>query len=73
MMVALNPFGTVPFGPIIPNQHTPDERMNDCATLPVWQGLDRVISDYPYSITLQDILDHHKECCANDCIILLHF
>lgn len=28
----------------------------DCMTLPVWQGLDRVIHSYLESITLQDIL-----------------
>ena len=31
-----------------------------CATLPVWQGLDRVISKYLDGITLQDIVDQHR-------------
>ena len=33
------------------------ERCAICLTLPVWQGLDRAISRYLSSITLQDILD----------------
>lgn len=33
------------------------ERCGICMTLPVWQGLDRVIADYVDGITLQDILD----------------
>lgn len=32
-------------------------RSEDCITLPVWQGLRRVIDEYLDSITLQDILD----------------
>lgn len=35
-------------------------RSGDCPTLPVWQGLDRVISDYLDGITLQDILEQQK-------------
>lgn len=33
------------------------ERAGDCMTLPVWQGLYRVITDYLDGITLKDILD----------------
>ena len=33
------------------------ERCSFCMTLPVWQGLDRAITRYLSSITLQDILD----------------
>ena len=36
------------------------DRRADCATLPIWIGLDRVISDYLDSITLQDILDQQR-------------
>ena len=32
-------------------------RSGDCITLPVWQGLNRVINEYLDGITLQDILD----------------
>lgn len=33
------------------------ERCSFCLTLPVWEGLDRVIARYLSSVTLQDILD----------------
>ena len=33
------------------------ERREECATLPVWQGLFDVINEYLDGITLQDILD----------------
>lgn len=37
------------------------ERCDECATLPVWQGLYRVIDEYLDGITLQDILDQQRE------------
>ena len=37
------------------------ERQESCATLPVWQGLYRVINEYLDAITLQDILDQEHE------------
>lgn len=37
------------------------ERCRECATLPVWQGLGRVINEYLDGITLQDILEQQKE------------
>ena len=45
------------------------ERSGECATLPVWQGLNRVINEYLDSITLQDILDQQRERYVNDYII----
>ncbi|MCI8332175.1 MAG: Rrf2 family transcriptional regulator [Clostridiales bacterium] len=45
------------------------ERKADCATLPVWQGLARVINEYLDSITLQDLLDQQREGYANDYVI----
>lgn len=36
------------------------ERSAQCKTLPVWRGLNRVITEYLDSITLQDILDDTK-------------
>lgn len=33
------------------------ERCLECPTLPIWQGLERVIHEYLHGITLQDILD----------------
>ncbi len=35
-------------------------RQAECATLPVWQGLNKVINEYLDGITLQDILDQQK-------------
>ena len=40
-----------------------------CAVLPVWQGLNRVITEYLDGITLQDILDNSRELGANDYVI----
>ena len=37
------------------------EYRNECITLPLWQGLSKVIADYLGNITLQDILDNYKE------------
>lgn len=45
------------------------ERSSECITLPVWRGLNKVISEYLDGITLQDILDNDKERCANDYVI----
>ena len=42
------------------------ERSVDCPTLPVCQGLNRVINEYLDSITLQDILDQQKKRHMND-------
>ena len=45
------------------------ERRGDCVTLPIWQGLNKVINDYLESITLQDVLDQQRELSANDYVI----
>ncbi len=37
------------------------ERSGDCATLPVWQGLNRVINEYLDGITLQDLVDRQHD------------
>lgn len=42
------------------------ERSGSCATLPVWQGLYKVINEYLDSITLQDILDWQCQRYSND-------
>lgn len=57
--------------PIACLEHDPIEceRAAECATLPVWQGLYRVINEYLDSITLQDILDNQTERYANDYVI----
>ncbi len=45
------------------------DRSGDCAMLPVWQGLYKVIQEYLDGITLQDILDQHRERYINDYMI----
>lgn len=50
----------------IPNEC---ERYAECATLPVWQGLNKVINEYLDGITLQDIIDQQQERYANDYVI----
>ncbi len=45
------------------------ERISECATLPIWQGLNKVINEYLDGITLQDVLDSQKERYANDYVI----
>ena len=45
------------------------DRRADCATLPIWIGLDKVISSYLDSITLQDILDQQHAKVSNDYVI----
>lgn len=44
-------------------------RSGECATLPVWQGLSKVINEYLDGITLQDILDQQRERYTNDYVI----
>ncbi len=47
----------------------PCRREAECLTKPVWEGLDRVVSEYLTSITLQDILDRKQNAVGNDYII----
>ncbi len=42
------------------------ERSADCLTLPLWQGLYKVVNEYLDSVTLQDILDWQKAKYSND-------
>ena len=37
------------------------ERAKNCATLPMWTELYRIISDYLDNVTIQDILDKQRE------------
>ncbi|MGM9680293.1 MAG: RrF2 family transcriptional regulator [Eubacteriales bacterium] len=39
----------------------PCKRSSFCLTLPVWEGLEKVIDDYLDSVTLQDLLDVGKK------------
>ena len=45
------------------------DRDNQCMTLYVWEGLEKVIAEYLDSITLQDILDRHRKDYTFDFII----
>ena len=44
-------------------------RCAECPTLPIWQGLSRVIREYLDGITLQDILDQQNAKVSNDYVI----
>ena len=44
-------------------------RSGDCITLPLWQGLAKVIAEYLDGITLQDLLDRKKDPGVGDYII----
>ncbi len=44
-------------------------RRDECPTLPIWQGLERVINEYLDGITLQDIVDQQQARYANDYVI----
>lgn len=51
-------------------REAPDcERSSECAMLPVWQGLHKVINEYLDGIILQDILDGQRERYINDYVI----
>lgn len=45
------------------------EKSSECPTLPIWQGLNKVINDYLNSITLQNVLDKQREQYSNNYII----
>ncbi len=45
------------------------ERAATCVTLPIWQGLNKVINEYLDGITLQDILDQQAQCAADNYVI----
>lgn len=42
------------------------EMSNICPTLNFWKGLDKAISDYVDSVTLQDLLDQYHDTQGND-------
>ncbi len=41
-------------------------KASECMTLPVWEGLYKVITDYLDNITLQDIIDNNAAMNGND-------
>ena len=42
------------------------ERSGFCKTLPVWQGLEKIINNYLDGITIQDIIDQSKNDSAGE-------
>ena len=42
-------------------------RMAQCRTLPLWQGLDKVINSYLDSVTIADLM--HRDAVGNDYVI----
>ena len=54
--------------PVACLEHDPVEcpRSEDCVTLPLWRGLNKVINEYLDSITLQDLLDQQLERYGSD-------
>ena len=44
-------------------------RSADCATLFLWEGLEKTVNDYLDSVTLQDILDHKTRSAGDDYVI----
>lgn len=57
--------------PVACLDHTPNNcpMSEECITLPVWHGLNEVITKYLDSITIQDIIDHQAESIGNDYVI----
>lgn len=52
------------------DQHpNPCPRCGECATLPMWEGLEHVICNYLDGITLQDLLEQQTARAANDYVI----
>ena len=45
------------------------ERAGECPTLYVWEGLNKVITEYLDGITLQDIMEKQREGYSNNYII----
>ena len=57
--------------PVACLDHTPNNcpMCEECITLPVWQGLNEVITKYLYGITIQEIIDRQTESIGNDYVI----
>lgn len=44
-------------------------RSSFCATLFIWEGLNKAVADYLDSITLQDVLDHKRDIVCYNYVI----
>ena len=49
--------------------HNPCPRQADCAALPVWRGLDKVIREYLDGITLQTLLEQQSARCGAETVL----
>ena len=70
----VNEILTAAEGPLVPVACLEGEvntcpRQSECATLPIWSGLKKVVNEYLNSITLADILEQKQEKAGNDYII----
>jgi Rrf2 family protein len=45
------------------------DRVMFCKTLPMWRGLNKVITDYLESVTLQDMMEQYQEQSADHYVI----
>lgn len=61
--------GSIAPVPCLDHEPVDCPRREDCITLPLWKGLNKVITDYLDSVTLQDLLDNQKDMVANDYVI----
>lgn len=68
MILRLTEGGLAPVS-CIENDAVECERSADCPTLPVWQGLYRIISEYLDGITLQDILNQQNTRATDSYVI----
>lgn len=57
--------------PVACLEHRPNQcpRCGECMTLPVWEGLEKVISEYLDGLSLKDILDRKSNTVGNSYIV----
>lgn len=51
--------------PCLKNDANDCKRVNECITLPFWQGLDKVINEYVNSVTIQDLINDANALANN--------
>lgn len=51
--------------PCLKNDVNTCKRVNECLTLPFWQGLDKVINEYVNSVTIQDLINDANALANN--------
>ena len=68
MILRLTEGSLAPVACLVQHPNTCD-RADECPTLFIWEGLNKVITEYLDSITLQDIIDRQNESYSNNYII----